>query len=183
MFWPKNRKVDLLRIPPGSASNHKTLVLWFCWCSSIALVLLMLSPFPPNARPLACIELGALALTMQGYKSLFAPLLMPAVWERKGNIPAVTRLLQASCGKPFGCLGRVAAERECAAPFWFVQRLWTKRRFIFACFFVFHFVFCYLLTALWPVRCGVHDFFLEPNSVCSSLRYLSHLISCIYVDV
>ncbi|CAN0480233.1 unnamed protein product, partial [Scytosiphon promiscuus] len=43
----------------------------------------------------ACIELGALALTMQGYKSLFAPLLMPAVWERKGNIPAVTRLLQA----------------------------------------------------------------------------------------
>lgn len=32
--------------------------------------------------------------TQQGYKGLFAPLLSPAVWERKGNIPAVTRLLQ-----------------------------------------------------------------------------------------
>eukprot|EP00903_Cladosiphon_okamuranus_P009495 g9047.t1 len=30
-----------------------------------------------------------------GYKGLFAPLLTPAVWERKGNVPAVTRLLQA----------------------------------------------------------------------------------------
>lgn len=30
----------------------------------------------------------------QGYKGLFAPLLSPSVWERKGNIPAVTRLLQ-----------------------------------------------------------------------------------------
>jgi len=31
---------------------------------------------------------------LQGYKGLFAPLLTPSVWERKGNIPAVTRLLQ-----------------------------------------------------------------------------------------
>lgn len=32
----------------------------------------------------------------QGYKALFAPLLSPPVWERKGNVPAVTRLLQVS---------------------------------------------------------------------------------------
>ncbi|CAN0047642.1 unnamed protein product [Ascophyllum nodosum] len=30
-----------------------------------------------------------------GYKNLFPPLLSPPVWERKGNIPAVTRLIQA----------------------------------------------------------------------------------------
>ncbi|CAM9797006.1 unnamed protein product, partial [Sphacelaria rigidula] len=30
-----------------------------------------------------------------GYKNLFAPLLAPPVWERKGNVPAVSRLLQA----------------------------------------------------------------------------------------
>ncbi|CAN0158653.1 unnamed protein product, partial [Ectocarpus sp. 8 AP-2014] len=35
----------------------------------------------------------------QGYKGLFAPLLSPSVWERKGNIPAVTRLLQAYLSK------------------------------------------------------------------------------------
>lgn len=29
------------------------------------------------------------------YKSLFAPLLTPTLWERKGNIPALTRLIQA----------------------------------------------------------------------------------------
>uniref|UniRef100_A0A7S1Z2N2 Exportin-2 C-terminal domain-containing protein n=1 Tax=Trieres chinensis TaxID=1514140 RepID=A0A7S1Z2N2_TRICV len=29
------------------------------------------------------------------YKSLFPPLLTPMLWERKGNIPALTRLLQA----------------------------------------------------------------------------------------
>ena len=29
------------------------------------------------------------------YRALFAPLLAPANWERKGNVPALTRLLKA----------------------------------------------------------------------------------------
>eukprot|EP00904_Undaria_pinnatifida_P010098 jgi/Undpi1/6218/HiC_scaffold_20.g08702.m1 len=41
------------------------------------------------------LELRPAGAFSDGYKSLFAPLLMPAVWERKGNIPAVTRLIQA----------------------------------------------------------------------------------------
>ncbi|CAN0529490.1 unnamed protein product, partial [Ectocarpus sp. 12 AP-2014] len=36
---------------------------------------------------------GEFSAVSGGYKGLFAPLLSPSVWERKGNIPAVTRLL------------------------------------------------------------------------------------------
>ena len=36
------------------------------------------------------------------YKSLFAPLLSPAIWDRKGNIPALTRLLRAYLGNAAG---------------------------------------------------------------------------------
>lgn len=35
----------------------------------------------------------------QAYNSLFAPLLTPALWEAKGNVPALTRLLQAYINK------------------------------------------------------------------------------------
>lgn len=57
-----------------------------------------LLPFASRGRPTPdfcgthrCRDLRAY---LQGYKGLFAPLLMPPVWERKGNVPAVTRLLQ-----------------------------------------------------------------------------------------
>jgi exportin-2 (importin alpha re-exporter) len=33
------------------------------------------------------------------YMAIFRPLLAPLFWERPGNIPALTRLLQAYCGK------------------------------------------------------------------------------------
>lgn len=33
------------------------------------------------------------------YMVIFRPLLAPLFWERPGNIPALTRLLQAYCGK------------------------------------------------------------------------------------
>eukprot|EP00566_Odontella_aurita_P003278 CAMPEP_0113547256 /NCGR_PEP_ID=MMETSP0015_2-20120614/12254_1 /TAXON_ID=2838 /ORGANISM="Odontella" /LENGTH=984 /DNA_ID=CAMNT_0000447789 /DNA_START=9 /DNA_END=2963 /DNA_ORIENTATION=+ /assembly_acc=CAM_ASM_000160 len=35
----------------------------------------------------------------EAYTSLFAPLLTPTLWERKGNIPALTRLVRAYLGK------------------------------------------------------------------------------------
>ena len=46
-------------------------------------------PTVPVAETYAVSLLGG-----QGYKNLFPPLLSPPVWERKGNIPAVTRLIQ-----------------------------------------------------------------------------------------
>ena len=33
------------------------------------------------------------------YMAIFRPLLAPVFWERPGNIPALTRLLQAYCAK------------------------------------------------------------------------------------
>ena len=33
------------------------------------------------------------------YMTIFRPLLAPVFWERPGNIPALTRLLQAYCAK------------------------------------------------------------------------------------
>lgn len=33
------------------------------------------------------------------YMSIFKPLLAPLFWERPGNVPALTRLLQAFCSK------------------------------------------------------------------------------------
>ena len=33
------------------------------------------------------------------YMSIFKPLLAPLFWERPGNVPALTRLLQAYCSK------------------------------------------------------------------------------------
>lgn len=56
--------------------------------------------FSPAARAFTldntfrCVAGFAFFAVSQGYKGLFAPLLTPSVWERKGNIPAVTRLLQ-----------------------------------------------------------------------------------------
>lgn len=35
----------------------------------------------------------------EAYSNLFPPLLTPALWERKGNVPALTRLIQAYLGK------------------------------------------------------------------------------------
>jgi exportin-2 (importin alpha re-exporter) len=46
---------------------------------------------PPAAQQAA----GALGTFTPAYSALFPPLLSPALWERKGNVPALTRLLMA----------------------------------------------------------------------------------------
>lgn len=67
---------------------------------------------PGRVQELACLHvvqiLAQLLECRSGlsvaYESLFPPLLLPAMWERQGNIPALVRLLCAYMTKvPRGC--------------------------------------------------------------------------------
>ncbi|CAM9270853.1 unnamed protein product [Discosporangium mesarthrocarpum] len=49
-------------------------------------------------------ELGPGGSISPGYKALFPFLVMPAVWERKGNVPAVTALVQAYVDRDAGAI-------------------------------------------------------------------------------